>query len=581
MVQFAENHTAQRASLEVVIVLYKAAVDVFKRKAVIAAAAVDCRKIVKAGFLLGGCPRRLVEGIVGFIVPALIKQGKTEVHHRLAVIRVGVFLRHAFDGLAEVCLAFLKQAAPEEQLTIGVVHADIARVALERLQIIRVGQVCRVAVLLNVQTGQVQLFVGQDFVRQLCGGRGIGNLFDLPFLRRIIKQPAAAAVVYGEGEGGFIRSGINAVFEDIDRAEGQRFVVKDMIPGGQHHARIPVFAGGVDDKGSGGILLFKVQHDFGAGVFYVAGSLVRHEILGECLFLKGLEPCKVGLIVAEHAGHQLDIRSVFIGEISVPCAAEIAVAPCPLLFARGNVMIGDMHDAGIRAVIVAADKVIVAVRAHIAGWHRNILVPGDIHARAVIVLVVNARGDGEGRHVSLTVVIDRAYVRREDGLRVVVHGDSRVCPPQEGLRQIGAVIQLSLDLDIRLAGVYGKGHFALGAVHLIDLGELDGFAAVAVFHGAPVGRGVGGRAVVLRPVEFDAAGNPRAGKADKRRLDDLVVIDEVVAVGLVVGALNAAAKLRKHHHADIVVFKPYGGIGLVGLFIKDLVDDRQGVDLAA
>ena len=86
---------------------------------------------------------------------------------------------------------------------------------------------------------------------------------------------------------------------------------------------------------------------------------------------------------------------------------------------------------------------------------------------------------------------------------------------------------------------------------------------------------------MLRPVEFDAAGNPRAGKTDERRLDDLVVIDEVVAVGFIIGALNTAAELGQHHHADIFVFKPYGGIGLIGLFVEDFVDDRQGIDLAA
>jgi hypothetical protein len=39
--------------------------------------------------------------------------------------------------------------------------------------------------------------------------------------------------------------------------------------------------------------------------------------------------------------------------------------------------------------------------------------------------------------------------------------------------------------------------------------------------------------MMLRPVELDAAADPRPGQADQRRLDDRLVVDEVVAVGLV------------------------------------------------
>lgn len=87
--------------------------------------------------------------------------------------------------------------------------------------------------------------------------------------------------------------------------------------------------------------------------------------------------------------------------------------------------------------------------------------------------------------------------------------------------------------------------------------------------------------MVLRPVELDAAADPRPHQAHQRGLDDLVVVDEVVAVGLVIGALHAPAQLRQDHHAQIVVFQPYRAVGLVHLFIVDLINDGKGIHLAA
>ena len=48
----------------------------------------------------------------------------------------------------------------------------------------------------------------------------------------------------------------------------------------------------------------------------------------------------------------------------------------------------------------------------------------------------------------------------------------------------------------------------------------------------PVGGHEGAGPMVLRPVELDAAGDPGARQADERGLDDVLAVDEVVAVGL-------------------------------------------------
>ena len=552
-----------------------------EREAVVPAAAVDRGEVVEARLLLGGGPGRLVEGVVGLVVPALIEQRQAEVDICLAVIRVGVALGHARDGRAEVLLRPGEQAAAQQQRAVGVVHADVARVALQRFEVVRVGQVRRVAVLLDVQAGQVELLVGENLLRQLRGGRRIGNLVDLLRLRRVVEQLPAIRVVHGQHERRLRHVDDDAVAEHVHRADRRRPVVDGPAVRGEHHARVLVDARGVDGDVRRARPALEVQHDLGARVFDVARGLVGHEVLGEGLLLKGLQPREVRLVVAEHAGHQLDVRAVFVGQVAVPRLAEVAAAPGPLLLAGGDVVVGDVQDARAHAVIIAADEVVIAVRAHVARGDGDVPVAGDVHARAVIVLVVDARGDREGGDVALAVVIDGAHVRREDGLRVVIDGHSGVGPPQERLRQARAVVELAANLDIGAVGVDGKGHLALRAVHLVDLGELDRAAAVLVFGDAPVGRRIGRRAVVLRPVELDAAGNPRADEAHQRRLDDLVVVDEVVAVGLVVGALDAAAQLRQHHHADVVVLQPHRGIGLIDLLVEDLVDDGQRIHLAA
>jgi len=86
---------------------------------------------------------------------------------------------------------------------------------------------------------------------------------------------------------------------------------------------------------------------------------------------------------------------------------------------------------------------------------------------------------------------------------------------------------------------------------------------------------------MLRPVELDATADPRPRKPHQRGLDNLVIIHKIVSVGFIVGTLNTAAQFRQHHHAQVVVFKPYGVIGLVGLFIAQGIDHRQRIHLAA
>ena len=80
-----------------------------------------------------------------------------------------------------------------------------------------------------------------------------------------------------------------------------------------------------------------------------------------------------------------------------------------------------------------------------------------------------------------------------------------------------------------------------------------------------IGRHEGAGAVVLRPVELDAAGDPRPGEADERRLDHVLAVEEiVVVVRLVLADEDASADFRQHHQPDELVFQPRGLIGHIG-----------------
>ena len=91
------------------------------------------------------------------------------------------------------------------------------------------------------------------------------------------------------------------------------------------------------------ILNFQVdQGSFGC-IFNDSDSLIGHEILSKTFFFVRLQPGEIGLIVAVHPCHELDIRAVFFGQVTVPGLPELAVSPGPLFFTRRDMMIGNMQ----------------------------------------------------------------------------------------------------------------------------------------------------------------------------------------------------------------------------------------------
>ena len=57
-------------------------------------------------------------------------------------------------------------------------------------------------------------------------------------------------------------------------------------------------------------------------------------------------------------------------------------------------------------------------------------------------------------------------IRREYTLIIIVHSHGWIRPPEESLRHIGTVVELSLDFQISLARAQGKARHSLLVEHL-------------------------------------------------------------------------------------------------------------------
>src|ERR1039457_6091440 len=78
-------------------------------------------------------------------------------------------------------------------------------------------------------------------------------------------------------------------------------------------------------------------------------------------------------------------------------------------------------------------------------------------------------------------------------------------------------------------------------------------AAVRVPPDQVLYRPAGGRAMVLGPVELDAARDPRTQQAHQRGLDHVLAVEEIVVVGLVLADVNATADFRQYHQANVLI----------------------------
>ena len=535
-----------------------------------------------SGILPGTVPCGFVETVVGFTDASLILQCQSQVVDRLSVVRVGVALLPYFHGGAEVLFRFGEASFADIPQAQGIVVAYVQRVAAQGFLVIVHRIVGGVAVLFQVQSREVELFGSLDFFGEQSGFGCIGDGFH--FIR------------FGVPVQHFTSFGSNAQAQAVEAfafrayrfiqelfgSEGHLLVVIDFpVFPFQGHAHFLTRSGEYLEVYVPFAFRVDVHQQVLGGVFHDAQFAVGEEVLGEAFLFIRLEPRKVGLVLGIHPCHQFDVRSVLIGQVAVPGTSEVSVTPCPLLLARRYMVACHVKHAGAGIVLITAFEVEARVDSHVRGGYLDVLVVRDVNSCRIVHLVIRARGDRETRYGTFPVVEHRIDVGREHALVMVVHRYGRVCPPQEGLGHIGAVIKHAFDFEVSASRTQGEACHAFLVEHPFHLAYPYRYASVGILFDGAIYRHIRAGAVVLRPVEFDAARNPRSGKPYQSGLDDMVVIDKVAFLDFIVCHLYASAQFGEHHDLDVLVLQINRMIGLVGLLVGNGFDDRVGINHAA
>ena len=162
-----------------------------------------------------------------------------------------------------------------------------------------------------------------------------------------------------------------------------------------------------------------------------------------------------------------------------------------------------------------------------------------------------------------------------------MHARGDVRPPEKGLDVRRAVVGADFELDDGPARMEADAVHPLHPRHGIVVAAPDGLRAVGMFLDFKIHRQKRRGPVVLRPVELDAAAGPWPGETDQRGLDDRLVVNQVIAVGLVLDRVDASAQFRQDQRADEFVFNPDGFPFPVHRFFRNAVGEGQGIDFAA
>ena len=229
-----------------------------------------------------------------------------------------------------------------------------------------------VSVLFEMQPGQIELLAGLDLLRFANGLCRSGNLF-----ADLLMTPAQRfTAILDEADTEILQpllADCDLLDEHLLGRQRMHTVIEGSATALQHHAHL-LLRRSEDLDRRRTLLCLEIQQQVGAGVLDHAQLTVRHEILREGLLLVGLQPSEVRLVVGIDAGHQFDVGSVGVGQVSVPGPSEITAAPGPLLLSGGEVMVGHMEQSGPRVVLVPADEIVFRDYGHVGGRDRNILV---------------------------------------------------------------------------------------------------------------------------------------------------------------------------------------------------------------
>ena len=227
-------------------------------------------------------------------------------------------------------------------------------------------------------------------------------------------------------------------------------------------------------------------------------------------------------------------------------------------------MVRNMNHAALLAVVIAAEEIIFRRAGKVGCGVVRVFVHGDIasglHVDAVVGRVAR---DGVGGARIKVMEVYISNVLREENLILLVDGHRRIFPPEERLRRFRPVAELDARFQIRRARAQHHTDHALHPVDRVVLGEPADDAAVFARLQRVIAWQEARRAVRERPVELDAARDPRAECADQTGLYHMLPVEKVVAGRLVLCRIDLAADFRHDQHVQIFVFHMDHRIGFV------------------
>ena len=373
----------------------------------------------------GNGPRRVPPGAgeraVGGSVIAEALVHEAEQVQRLAVARAEVTRGRPADGGLECLERKRVLAAAEVPCAESGGGAGVTRVTPERLAQVGEGIARRVPILLQVRRGDQKLIGRGDLGRR----RGLGRHPRLP-VGRVTRPPldqhdVAVAQRHTIDVGGARRSCIDHLHEGRGGGERAAPLPHLVFADGGRHREPVVGAGDCDADPRAAGLRIHGDRRIRRRLSHGARSMDRVPVLTEALGLTGQQPGEVGLIVGEDTGHELDVRTVGVGQLRIPCAADLAVPPGPLLLAGRDRRIGPVHEAGVGGVIVSAEERVVGVGDHVRRGHGNVAVHIDAVGvgalrgqRRVVHAVVRPIRSRERRYRASRVICDVGHVVGEE-----------------------------------------------------------------------------------------------------------------------------------------------------------------------
>src|SRR5690606_3269111 len=145
-------------------------------------------------------------------------------------------------------------------------------------------------------------------------------------------------------------------------------------------------------------------------------------------------------------------------------------------------------------------------------------------------------------------------IGRKYGLIIFIHFYCWICRPRQRLRKWSTIVQLCLNLYIGLVWIKRKTSHTFWPKHLLNFINPHGLASILIDVNIIIDRLKCRRSMVLWPIEFNTCRNPWTRKTNQRRLNYLIVINEMPVSNFVVRHLHAPTQLREYKNFEILIF---------------------------